>query len=139
MWKHCRKEVKKTGIPDDDPGELLLNAGRLGMYLNNGAMRYISTGSNELIRMIYAAVRDRDWLTITPLISDQKIEKKEDSFRISFSCLYQNREINFSADYIIEGRDDNSIVFTMDGMALETFEKNRIGFCVLHPIRIVPE
>jgi hypothetical protein len=128
------ERIKKTGILDDDPDELLLNAGQMGMYLDNGALRYITADNHELIRMIYAAVRDKNWLTITPLISDQKIEKKEDSFRISFSCLYRNREINFSADYIIEGREDNSIIFTMDGMALERFEKNRIGFCVLHPI-----
>ena len=128
-------KIKMTGMADEDPGGLLLNAGRLQMYFSKGALRYISTGSNELIRMIYAAVRDRNWLTIAPLIRDQKIEKNENSFRISFSCLYQSGEINFSADYVIEGRDDNSIVFTMDGMALETFEKNRIGFCVLHPIR----
>ena len=74
------------------------------MYFSKGALRYISTGSNELIRMIYAAVRDRDWLTIAPVIRDQKIEKNENSFRISFSCLYQSGEINFSADYVIEGR-----------------------------------
>lgn len=129
------EKIKMTGMTDGDPDELLLNAGRLQMYFSKGALRYISTGSNELIRMIYAAVRDRNWLTITPLIRDQKIEKNENSFRISFSCLYQSGKINFSADYVIEGRDDNSIVFTMDGMALETFEKNRIGFCVLHPIR----
>jgi hypothetical protein len=124
-----------TGLADEDPCELLLNAGRLQMYFSKGALRYISAESNEIIRMLYAAVRDRNWLTIAPLIRDQKIEKNENSFRISFSCLYQSGEINFSADYVIEGRDDNSIVFTMDGMALETFEKNRIGFCVLHPIR----
>ena len=35
---------------------------------------------------------------------------------------------------LIEGREDNSITFTMEGIALESFEKNRIGFCVLHPI-----
>jgi len=129
------EKIKMTGTADEDPGEIVINAGRLHMYFGKGALRYISTGSNELIRMIYAAVRDRDWLTITPVIRDQKIEKNENSFRISFSSLYQSGEINFSADYVIEGKGDDSIVFTMDGMALETFEKNRIGFCVLHPIR----
>lgn len=128
------EKIKKTGMVHEDPGELLLNAGRLQMNFSKGALRYISAESNEIIRMIYAAVRDRNWLTIAPLISNQKIEKNESSFRISFSCIYQRGEINFSAEYVIEGRDDNSIVFTLDGMALETFEMNRIGFCVLHPI-----
>jgi D-apionolactonase len=129
------EKIKKTGIADEDPGELLLNAGQLQMYFSQGSLRYISTGSNELIRTIYASVRDRNWMTIAPLIRDQKIEKSESSFRITFSCLYQSGEINFSAEYVIEGRDDSSVVFTMDGIALEKFEKNRIGLCVLHPIR----
>ena len=129
------EKIKMTGKADKESGELLLNAGRLQMYFSNGALRYISAGGSEIIRMIYSAVRDSNWLTINPLIRDQRIEKNEDSFRISFSCLYNSGEINFSAEYIIEGRADNSIVFMMDGMALETFEKNRIGFCVLHPIR----
>jgi hypothetical protein len=128
------ERIKQTGRSEEDPEELLLKAGKLNMTYSNGALRYISAENNELLRMIYAAVRDRNWLTIAPLIEDQKIEKNENSFRISFRSLYNNGEINFSADYVIEGRKDNSMVFTMEGMALESFEKNRIGFCVLHPI-----
>jgi D-apionolactonase len=126
--------IKQTGRSERDPAELFLKAGKLNMIYSNGSIRYISAGSNELIRMIYSALRDKDWLTIVPLIKDQKIEKNENSFRISFSCLYKNGEISLSADYVIEGREDNSIVFTLEGTALESFEKNRIGFCVLHPI-----
>ena len=129
------EKIKMTGKADKESGELVLNAGQLQMYFSNGALRYISAGGSEIIRMIYSAVRDSNWLTIDPLISNQKIEIDENSFRISFSCLYNSGEINFSAEYIIEGSDDNSVVFTMDGVALETFKKNRIGFCVLHPIR----
>lgn len=128
------ERIKLTGRSEEDPPELLLKAGKLNVTYSNGALRYISADNNELLRMIYAAVRDRNWLTIAPLIEDQKIEKNENSFRISFRCIYKNEEINYSADYSIEGRVDNSIIFTMEGTALRTFEKNRIGFCVLHPI-----
>lgn len=129
------ENVKTTGKTDKNSDDLLLNAGHLKTFFINGALRYISAENHELIRMIYAAVRDRNWMTIVPLIRDQKIEKNDNSFRVSYNSLYQNGEINFSADYIIEGRADNSIIFTMDGTALESFEKNRIGFCVLHPIK----
>jgi D-apionolactonase len=128
------ERIKQTGRSEEDPPELLLKAGKLNVIYSNGALKYISADNNELLRMIYAAVRDRDWLTIAPVIKDQKIEKNENSFRISFSCIYQNKEINFSAEYVIEGREDNCIILTMEGIALESFEKNRIGFCVLHPI-----
>src|SRR5665647_1654158 len=121
------ERIKQTGRSEEDPPEILLKAGKLNVKYCNGAMRYLSAHNNELLRMIYAAVRDKNWLTIAPVIKDQKIEKKENSFRISFSCIYQNNEINFSADYAIEGREDNSIIFNMEGVALESFEKNRIG------------
>jgi hypothetical protein len=128
------ERIKQTGRSGDDPAELLLKAGKLNTIYRNGSIRYISAGSNELIRMIYAAVRDKDWLTITPVIEDEKIEVQENSFLITMKCLYKSVEINFSAEYSIEGKQDNSIMFSMEGKALERFEKNRIGLCVLHPI-----
>jgi len=84
--------------------------------------------------MIYSAVRDREWLTINPVITDEKIEVHPDSFRIEFKCIYKAGEINFSAGYRIEGNADNTVSFSFEGKALGTFEKSRIGFCILHPV-----
>jgi len=111
-----------------------LRAGDLSMIFENGTLRYISVGNNELIRMIYSAVRDKDWLTINPLIEAEKIEENKSSFTITFRCLYHSGAMTFMANYVFEGRQDNSIILTMEGEALTIFEKNRIGFCVLHPI-----
>ncbi len=128
------ERIKQTGRSGEETAELLLKAGKLNMIYSNGSIRYISAGNNELIRMIYSAVRDKDWLTITPVIEDEKIEVQENSFLITMKCLYKSGEINFSAEYSIEGKQDNSIIFSMEGKALERFGKNRIGFCVLHPV-----
>ena len=126
--------IKQTGKSGEESAEILLKAGKLNMIYNNGSIRYISAGGNELIRMIYSAVRDKDWLTVTPEIVDEKIEVQEYFFLINVKCLYRSGEISFSAEYSIEGKPDNSIIFSMEGKALERFEKNRIGICVLHPI-----
>jgi hypothetical protein len=115
------------------PG-IRLTAGKLTMLYENGSIRYISSGENEIIRMIYVAVRDRDWLTIIPEISDEKVDLRPDSFTISYKCAYKSGEINFLAAFRIEGKSDNSLIFSLEGEALTTFEKNRIGFCVLHPL-----
>jgi hypothetical protein len=112
----------------------VLNAGTLSMIYEKGFLRYISTGRDEILRMIYSAVRDRNWLTITPLIEDEKIESGPDSFTITLRCLYRSDEINFRADYVIEGNNDNSLTLTMNGEYTGRSEKNRIGFCVLHPV-----
>lgn len=110
-----------------------LKAGALSVIYENGNIRYISVGNCELIRMIYSAVRDREWLTIKPEISDEIIEAYADSFKITYNCRYQSDEIDFLAIYSIEGFADNTLVFSFEGEALNTFEKSRIGFCVLHP------
>ena len=88
----------------------------------------------KLSRMIYSAVRDKDWLTINPQITEEEIDVQKNSFKIRYKCIYQSGEINFSAVYHIEGRSDNSLIFRFEGKALTTFEKSRIGFCVLHPV-----
>jgi len=113
---------------------LKLKAGNLSMIYEEGNIRYISSGKNEILRMIYSAVRDKKWLTISPEISDEKIEIQPDSFRIIYRCLYKSEDINFSAWYRIEGKSDNSLNFSFEGEALNTFEKCRIGFCILHPV-----
>jgi hypothetical protein len=112
-----------------------LRAGNLSMIYEHGNIRYISAGRNEIIRMIYSAVRDKNWLTIDPVITDERIERSANSFRIIYNCYYKSGDLNFSAHYSITGLPDNTIVLSLEGEALSTFEKNRIGFCVLHPVR----
>jgi hypothetical protein len=111
-----------------------LRAGNLSLIYEAGNFRYISVGNREIIRMIYSAVRDSEWLTILPELSNEIMHIDPYSFIIKYSCRYSTGEIDFSADYSIEGRSDNTIVFTFEGEALKTFKKNRIGFCVLHPV-----
>lgn len=105
------------------------------MVYENGNLHYISIGNNEVIRMIYSAVRDKDWLTVKPAISGEEFDLHPNSFRIKFSCQYKSGDINFSTRYTIEGYPDNSLIFSFEGEAMNTFEKNRIGFCVLHPVK----
>jgi hypothetical protein len=105
------------------------------MVYENGNLRRVSNGKTEILRMIYSAVRDKNWLTLKPRITEEIIDIRKDSFTIRYKCHYLSEEIDFSAEYFIEGRSDNSISFRFTGKALDTFIKNRIGFCVLHPIR----
>ena len=122
------------GNHDDNNRKMNLHAGRLSMVYENGNLRNISIGNCEVIRMIYSAVRDREWLTVYPLISEEIFDLHSGSFFIKYTCKYILGSINFSARYSIEGRQDNTIIFSFEGEALSTFEKNRIGFCVLHPV-----
>lgn len=118
----------------DNDTQIILKAGNLTMILENGALRYISIGKTEVIRMIYFALRDINWLTIKPEIHYVKSEINEESFHIVYDCNYTRNDIKFSAEFSIEGKPDTSIFFRMEGEAMGNFKRNRIGFCVLHPL-----
>jgi hypothetical protein len=122
------------GSHNENSRQIILKAGKLSMVYENGGLRYISANNFEFVRMIYSAVRDREWLTIKPVISGEKFDTKPDSFTIKYIAHYLSGEINFLAHYSITGNADNSLIFTLEGEVLGDFEKNRIGFCLLHPI-----
>ncbi len=113
----------------------IVQAGNLTCMYEAGNLRYIKCGDTEIVRMIYGAVRNQDWETITPEITDEIIETNDDSFYISYTALYTTAEIKYTAKFIIEGKADSSISIVMKGFALSDFKKNRIGLCVLHPLK----
>ena len=116
------------------PLQIILKAGQLDLLFENGCIRRIRLGDCEILRMIYPAVRDRNWGTIEPVILKQEIHVLETSFDISLEVEYRADPIHFIAQYIITG-SQMGIRFEMKGMAQSDFLKNRIGFCILHPIR----
>ena len=121
---------KKEGLP----ASTLLASGDLSAVYEAGSLRYLRAGGIEIIRMVYFAVRDKDWLTVSPDISDEKIQKKKNGFEISYNACYRNNEIDFHAGISIVCSSDNRLILEMKGMANSTFLKNRIGFCILHPL-----
>lgn len=111
----------------------MLSAGTLKCMYENGNLRYIYSGEKEVVRMIYSAVRDENWETASYVISDEVIEESEGSFTIKYNSFYQLNQIHYKAAFTIEGKD-NTLSFSMKGEALNSFQANRVGICVLHPI-----
>lgn len=112
----------------------LICAGDLQVLWDKTTLRYISVSGVEVIRMIYPALRIEGWLTVEPEIVKTESEFYDRSFRITVQCRYQSEGVDFEAIYKISGSPDNTLCFEMEGTALTAFKKNRIGFCVLHPI-----
>ncbi|HET6438423.1 MAG TPA: hypothetical protein VFG59_10200, partial [Anaeromyxobacter sp.] len=54
-------------------------------------------------------------------------------FRLGFTASHREREIDFTWRGTITGERDGTVTYALEGQALTTFLKNRIGFCVLHP------
>lgn len=113
-----------------------LRAGPFTAVLENGTLRYVKLGEVEVVRGLYAAVRDRNWGTVEPRFTRYEVEEGRGSFRVLFTAEHENDEIGFVWDGEISGSGDGTIRFAMDGTARRAFLRNRIGFCVLHPMEL---
>lgn len=114
------------------PEQIQLQAGPLMMLYEAGMLRYIRLGSIEIVRGIYAAVRDENWGTVPGELLDTKVDVRQDSFKITFTSDHGV----FRWDGEITGDANGAITFSFDGEALTEFKRNRIGFCVLHPMQV---
>lgn len=112
-----------------------LRAGPLTLEYEDGDLRYIRLGDREVVRRWYVAVRDRDWGTVPGHLSGENIEIESDHFRIEYCVEHRQGDIDLAWTGSISGTAEGTIRFRMEGIARSTFLRNRIGFCVLHPIR----
>ena len=122
------KNVLYYGTEAALPEQVELQAGPLSVLFEDGGLRYIRYGDREVVRRIYVAVRDRNWGTVLPLLSNLKIERTADTFQITYDCQHQQGGIDFFWNATIRGEANGSIRFVMDGEARTTFQRNRIGF-----------
>ncbi|MBM3844675.1 MAG: hypothetical protein FJ405_00115 [Verrucomicrobia bacterium] len=111
-----------------------LRAGPVTMIFepDNAFLRYIKVGPHEILRGITAPVRNHYWGTVLPVVSKVERVDKGDQFVLTFEALCRERDIDFLWHGRIQGNALGEIEYTFDGIARSTFQRNRIGFCVLH-------
>lgn len=124
----------RRGAPVDPAPPVPLRAGPLTLQFENDSLRYIRLGDRELVRRIYFAVRDRDWGTLPNEIDNVRSAIRDDSFDIEIAGRNSRGEIDFRWQMRITGDAEGTILCELEGQAHSSFWKNRIGFCVLHPI-----
>lgn len=89
-----------------------------------------------MVRRVYLAVRDEFWNTIPGAISNLGIEKTSSSCSVTFDSRHRKGEIDFLWHGSITGSPDGELAFSMEGRALSSFKRKRIGFCVLHSVAL---
>lgn len=107
-----------------------IKVGNIELMYEQGRVRYIKYRGQEVLRMIYPALRDENWETIKPEMQHESISVNEKGFVISYQLTYHNR---YKAFIEITG-DNDRLIYTMQGEALESFKSKRVGLCVHHPI-----
>ena len=124
------------GVDRPPPDPIPLRAGPLSAMFDPelAFLRYVRLGSREVLRGVYSAVRDQHWGTVAPRVTNLQIRQDSESFDLDFDVECCESAIDFVWRGAISGSRDGSIVFSMFGVARSTFCRNRIGFCVLHPI-----
>jgi D-apionolactonase len=125
------------GRDEPPPTPLRLRAGPLTMLFEpeSGIVRRICLGDREILRGIYMAVRDRNWGTVPVQVEILKQKIHANSFELSFVVDCRAGEIHFRWSGQFAGASDGTLRYAFDGEAQTSFLRNRIGLCVLHPLR----
>ena len=121
------------------PLSVPLRAGPLRLVFDRGWLRWMRLGEREVLHGIYAAVRETGWATVPAGIEDLELDADADRFRIRFVARHRRGAVRLDWDARIEGFADGRIVYSIDGAAGSTFLRNRVGFCVLHPLSCAGE
>lgn len=131
------RTIIQTGSPAVPPEPIPLRAGPLTMLFEPGTgfLRCVRLGDREILRGVYAALRDRNWGTVAPRVSNLELDRSEDRFHLAFDVECKEGEIDFFWRGSLSGEPDGTVTFRMEGTARSTFLRSRIGFCVLHPVR----
>lgn len=107
-----------------------LSAGELAVELAQGNLKAIRFKGYEILRAIAYVVRDRDWGTFDPVISELTVDRQAEYFEVRYAARCEG--LNYAA--AIRGHADGTLNFSVTATPECDFETNRCGFCVLHPI-----
>ena len=120
------KKVLYYGKDEPLPVRIPLRAGPVSLVYEDGDLRTIKLGDWEVLRRVYVAIRDRNWGTVLPVLSNIQMDIGGDSFRISYDVENKAGDIDFVWKGTITGTPQGTITFAMDGVARTTFWRNRI-------------
>lgn len=114
------------------------SAGQLSLEIepDTGAIRHVAWRGVEFVRMVYANVRETNWATIPPTVSNFALDHSGDGFRATFEAAHERDGIDFRWRGTIEGDGHGHLTYTLEGESQKGFTTNRAGICVLHPAQL---
>ena len=128
------RAMKLFGTEEPVPETPVLRAGPLECLLDAGNLRHIRLHGVEAIRAISYIVRDRNWGTYNPEITNLSIEQDAVGFRVMYDAVCRDAQQAFAYKARIEADAAGNLSFAAKGEALSDFLTNRTGFVVLHPV-----
>jgi len=113
----------------------VLTAGPLAVELDNGQLRYLKVNGIEVLRAVAFLVRDENWGTYTPTLSDVIVNQRADGFSVKYHAVARRPGQEIAFDASIEGKADGSLNFSAAATPQTDFLTARTGFVVLHPLK----
>jgi D-apionolactonase len=129
------RSIKLCGTEQVDVVGQTLRAGPLTVELDNGNLRYLKVAGVEVLRSLSFLVRDENWGTYIPTLTDVKVEQRADGFWVSYRATCRRGDMEIGYDARIEGRADGSLEFIGVATPKSDFLTARTGFVVLHPLQ----
>ena len=126
------RAVMLYGTEHEDAPAQVLRAGPLSVEFENGALRYVRFHGIEVLRAIGFLVRDENWGTFTPQISELKIEEGAADFAVSYHAVCTDARQRLTYRATISGMSDGTLAFEVTAEAGTDIRTNRTGFVVLH-------
>lgn len=114
---------------------MILKTTHLRVLYLDGHLRYILCGNEEVLRMIYSAVRNSKWFTLPMTRTNEKIIQGDCTFSIQYTAHYKLDDISYEANIQIDGKANDTVSFQFIGKANSDFLSNRIGICTHHPLK----
>lgn len=126
--------VIRYGTSEQPPAQVPLRAGPFSLLLEQGDLRNISLDGELVVLRLYGAVRDRNWDTIEPRFVSYDVDERPDGFEVWFTAECVSDDVDFAWEGHFSGTSDGRITAVFDGVARRGFWRNRIGWCLLHPM-----
>src|SRR5689334_17829218 len=109
------------GGPAHMPHSTELKAGPVSLFLEQGELRRLRVGDVEVLRRAYLTLRGPDWGTISPALSELRVDAGEGEFSVSFTLSHKQGEFDFSWRVKAMGNRQGTIRFEARGRAGSAF------------------
>jgi hypothetical protein len=129
------RAIALCGTEQPDVVGRTLRAGPMEVEFDNAQLRYLKVSGVEVLRGIGFLVRDENWGTYAPVLTNLKIDQRADGFSVSFHAVCKRNDQEIAYDASIEGSAEGNLSFVGTATPKTDFLTARTGFVVLHPLR----
>lgn len=129
------RDIKLVGTTQPDTPGRILRAGPAEVEFDNGQCRYVRVNGVEVLRAVSFLVRDRNWGTYVPALSDLVVDQRKDGFNVRYHAVCKDGPQEIAFDVAIAGDAAGNLEFVGEATPVTDFLTARTGFVVLHPLQ----